>query len=410
MKFSTVWDCDYWMKSNGFYAGLNMPDALVSHVDKNKNEEFSHELPPYAKRKHFLVDEFPACPTNWMKSEGKLTSYFVPVKENKGMWLDFNKNFENDYHVAIVVSVQGVNPITGLPCKDSALEQYIETCPKCNEKFGPHRLCTKCGYRWPKQNYICTTGTPLGMLWLDGFRSAEGIIRQYILTQEKMRGVASNLIGESRVFAIGLSFFMSKNPKPKTKYNQIIQTNNPAKSPFFSPCYPPIDLSPRTLYDFDRYSEKMDKYLENVNVIDDGLKGYNTCTTSNAEIACSTAHSSEQVTQTQLEDLRTGSKDQITQDQLGYNVPSKKTGQNFKGMSSARHIKTIKLEVGAGANINQLVYDDPEPLDFWRSEPESILCINYLLEEEALKIIKSGQISVEGDKEGYLKNIPVGNV
>ena len=60
-----------------------MPDALVSQ--KEGEEEFKHRLPPYSKRKAFLVDEYPACPSDWMRSEGKLTSYFVPVKEDKGM-------------------------------------------------------------------------------------------------------------------------------------------------------------------------------------------------------------------------------------------------------------------------------------------------------------------------------------
>ena len=215
MKFSTVWDMEYWMGKNNLFCGLNTPEALIS---KEGEEEISHRLPPYAKRKSLLVDEYSLCPSNWMKSEGKLTSYFAPIKEGNGMWLDFNKCWENKYDVAIVVSVQGINPITGLPCNDAQLEQYIEECPKCKEKFGLNRLCKKCGYVWPKQNYICTTSTPYGNLWIDGFRAADGIVRQYILTQEKIRGVASNIIGEDRVYAIGVSFFLSKKEK-ETKYN-----------------------------------------------------------------------------------------------------------------------------------------------------------------------------------------------
>ena len=36
MKFSTVWDMQYYMKSNGLYCGINTPDALVS---KKEGEE-----------------------------------------------------------------------------------------------------------------------------------------------------------------------------------------------------------------------------------------------------------------------------------------------------------------------------------------------------------------------------------
>lgn len=388
MKFSTAWDCDYWMNSNGFYAGFNMPEALISREDKD--EELAHRLPPYAKRKSFMVDEFPACPSNWMQSEGKLTSYFVPVQEKKGMWLDFNKNFERDYHVAIVVSVQGVNPITGLPCKDAALEQYIESCPKCNEKFGPNRLCKKCGYKWPKQNYICTTGTPSGQLWLDGFRSAEGVVRQYILTQEKMRGVASNIIGESRVFAIGMSFFLSKNPKRdyNSRYQDYIRgsfnksclyLNVSSPAPEANACGAAsiVDKSTNTVSDW------METPDRNLSTICDSLSSF-----SNTDNDCVKSSSS--------------------------NSRSVKSSNRSKGGGASAgsftsQIKTKKLEVGAGANIDQMVYDDPETLDFWRTSPESILCVNYCLEEEAAKIITSGRVSVAGHKEGFLKDVLVGN-
>ena len=182
MKFSTVWESDYLMDSNGFFCGINMPEALESK--EKDNSEYKHRLPPYARRKAFLVDEYLACHSNWLRSSGRITSYFVPIQEGKGLWLDFNKNQERNYHVAIVISVQGVNPITGMPCKDAQLEQYIDTCPKHNVKFGPNRYCEKCGYKWPKQNYISTTGNNVNELWLDGFRTAEGIVRQYILTKE----------------------------------------------------------------------------------------------------------------------------------------------------------------------------------------------------------------------------------
>ena len=44
---------------------------------------------------------------------------------------------------------------------------------------------------------------------------------------------------------------------------------------------------------------------------------------------------------------------------------------------SVEKVEIKKLEVGAGAKINQSIHDDPEPLDFWREEPEAIICINY---------------------------------
>ena len=204
MNKYTPYDHEYWMKSNGMFVGLNTPNSLKSKGSK-------HSLPPYAKRKGYLVDQYPACPKNWMESKGKLVSYFVPVQEGQGMWLDFNKNFDHSHDVAIVVSVQGVNPITGVACEDEHLERYVNKCPKCNTDFKPNRYCEKCDIKYPQQNYLSTTGTPAGKLWLDGFRTIEGAVRQYVLTAEKMRGVASHTIGNDRVFAIGISFFLASS-------------------------------------------------------------------------------------------------------------------------------------------------------------------------------------------------------
>ena len=75
-----------------------------------------------------------------------------------------------------------------------------------------------------------------------------------------------------------------------------------------------------------------------------------------------------------------------------------------------KEVKTRQLEVGAGANISQITYDDPEPLDFWRTDPESIICINYCAEIDTESIIKAGRVKLDGHPEGFLNNIPVGNL
>jgi hypothetical protein len=378
MKFSTVWDMEYWMKSNGFFVGLNTPKALISK--KDKENEFCHQLPPYAKQKSFLVDEYPACPKSWLRSEGKTTSYFVPVEEGKGLWLDFNKNNDQKYHVAIIISIQGVNPITGLPCNNAQLEQYIESCPKCKEKFRPERLCKKCGYKWPKQNYICTTATPHGELWLDGFRSAEGIVRQYILTQEKIRGVANNLIGEDRVYAIGISFFLSKNPKPIKQQPSIVRQIAPSTPYIYDITKPwdtigittPLDTISNQMYDTNiRYL-----YPKNDNTNNNVDTNYFSC-------QCSTNNSLANKTLKKI--------------------------SNTSHSLLQKNVETQALEVGAGAKINQFVYDDPETLNFWRENPESIICINYVDYISCEKILKFGKTELITKGEGFLQEIQVGN-
>lgn len=465
-KFNTPWDSEYWMESNGFHCGFNMPEALIT---KNFNgEEVAHELPPYEWRKSYLVDEYPACPKDWMKSSGRMTSRFVPIQDGKGMWLDFNKNSDQKYHLAIVVSVQGVNAITGLPCKDVQLEQYIDKCPKHDKPFGANRFCKECGYKCPKQNYICTTGTPNGQLWIDGFRAANGAVQQYILTEKTMKGVASNIIGSDRVYAIGVSFFLSKSPKPEpkvTQYSPLLTTtygNHTVKcggigkmlskggggfgkdvskgmtSDWTSTAQPHASAN----WDGNTKCGKSKSSNDSTVVMDwmeCGTRGlYSLDTKTNVDGSAVFGRISEaaepepepdSITENQINFMNIDKKCYITENQLKsvrsrpsksskakqavqydcakINILSEKESR-AKRPEMYTKIQTKNMEVGAGAKINQNLYDDPEPLDFWRDEPESILCINYCLEDECVKILKQGKVDVEGHSQGFLKDVPVG--
>jgi len=355
---------DYLMRHGNFSCGFNMPDALEG--------ETTFGLPPYAKRMPFLVDEYPACPNDWMRSEGRIKSFFVPVVEGKGMWLDFNENeTSNNYHLAIVISIQGINPITGLPCNDPQLEQYIDECPKHKKKFGPNRHCKECGFNWPKQNYLCTTGTPSGSLWLDGFKSAEGVVRQYLLTAEKMRGVASNIIGKDRVFAIGVSFFLSKEKKPTERVvrgiTQVYHTH--VNSPIYGPPQFFTSTSGEFMGDWDCGSGKA--------VMD------------SCEISCNSLSPSS--LSANASSGMGGAKGKATNYMRSLNRTKKQlasTPNDPKATIVTHHainVQAKKLEVGAGAKIIQSVYDDPERLDFWHDEPESIICITIAQKRTQLR-------------------------
>jgi hypothetical protein len=197
------------MMINGVSCVFNSPKAV-------KGEKVSG-LPPYAPRKAYMVDEYPGCPDSWMHGSSKANSYFVPIASEHGMWLDFNQCFNHTHHIAVLVSVQGVNPITGMPLIDGPmrLEQYRTRCPKHDKEFGAELYCEECGYKWAPQNYLSTTCTPNGLLWLDGFRADDGTVRQYYFTEEECKGIAAQIIGDKRVYAIGIAFYQSKLLKPK---------------------------------------------------------------------------------------------------------------------------------------------------------------------------------------------------
>ena len=376
------------MESNGMVAAFNMPSKIVG------DDSVTHALPPYAPRKPFLVDDYPACPEDWMRSEGKAHSYFVPVREDHGMWLDFNRQ-TTPYEVACVVSIQGVNAITGMPVEDVYLEQYVEECPKHKEKFGPHRFCKKCDYRWPKQNYIATTGTPNGYFWLDGFRSADGIVRQYILTAEKMKGVANAIIGKDRVFAVGISFFLSKEKKQQP----VLRTHG-------------SDLIQKSLVHHHSYdATSMKSYdVTTVDFCDSSWNDGHNVTVSSSTHSTLTGGLLKSSAPLKKKFNRSATKS-VVPDSLEMNFVDMDTDHapvdHTAFLSAVRSVQVSKkLEVGQGAKIIQQVYDDPNTIDFWRKEPESILYINYCLEVDAEKIIAAGKIDHAGKADGFLAGIP----
>ena len=373
---------DYYMTVNGLSVGLNMPSALISQG--KGAQETTHGLPPYRKRRAFLVDEYPACPEDWMRSTGRIKSYFVPIVEGAGLWLDFNRNSSHGNHTATVVSVQGVNAITGLPCKDAQLEQYRHQCPRHKKAFGPDRLCKECGFKWPKQSYIASTGTPEGMLWLDGFRAEDGVIRQYVFTAQVMRGVAKAIIGGDRVFALGISFFLSKEPRPKVVMENLrgmglIGNSDDVGSKGIACASAPSSNA----MCFTSCNNSGDSALYSANVV------------SHVEAEPDTA----------LYEKHFTGHDKL----MSRSVKSFAPSAPMSAVQRSSQVRTKKLEVAAGAKIDQRIYDDPNGLDFWQAEPEGLVVINYCLEEDAKKIIEAGKIDLSGNKEGFLKDAVVGN-
>jgi len=369
------------MKSGPARCVFNMPGALKALM--SGGQEIAHGLPQHRRRRAYLVDKYPACPKSWDRSTGNMASYFVPIVNGSGMWLDFNETLKYaGNHVAVVISVQGVNPLTGLECTDMQLEQYTECCPTHKTKFGPDRLCTTCNFRWPKQNYIATTGTPDGLFWLDGFRAPDGVIRQYLLTTEKARGVANAIMGEKRVFAIGLAFFLSKEPRPKP------QPRRKSDGVTLNWCGP----------------------------IGGGLKSYEDAPIGSDGGCDDTVYYTSTMNST-LGDA--GSKGLISG---AKGLPGMKGEHGFDGpIASAsapmarrfaiggQSVNVQKVEVAAGAQVRQIIYDDPFTLDYWVTSPESVILVNYALEVDVEEILKGGEIDVSGSPEGFLQKIPVGN-
>ena len=430
------------MTINNCKIGLNMPQALAS-VGSGETE-FVHQLPPYHRRKAFLVDEYPACPSDWLRSTGRVKSYFVPIIEGAGLWLDLNHCLkEVPQHVAVVVSVQGVNAATGLPCKDAQLEQYRDECPKHKKPFGPDRLCKECGYKWPKQNYLATAGTPEGQFWLDGFRAEDGKVRQYVLTAQKERGVAKAIVGDERVHALGLSFFLTKEKRPerpapeRMRSASVMSFHSLMDSPGVDsvlydkscslgdsgptgPLGPPGASLGDTTTNWGAcaaaaagpatYSLSVDNTPLLKAMAEAGVAPETPPTKDSTKISAKYSGSL-------MSRSASASVNKRTYDAARHlcSVSSDEpVAANFMEVASAapvamRSVAVKKMEIAAGARIDQQVYPDPLSLDAYQAEPEGIIVINYASEQDCDRIIAAGKVDLSGSKEGFLKNVPTGN-
>jgi hypothetical protein len=332
------------MSINGLTCVFNMPEAVkTKHKD---GVEAVCCLPPYAKQPAYAVDDYPACPANWMHGSARASSYFVAIEEGKGMWLDFNGNNSHKHDVAVLLSIQGINPLTGKKTEKMALEQYKNNCPQHDVPFQQDRFCPECGYKWPAQNYLSTTGQNGGTLWLDGFRAEDGVIRQYVFTSEQIKGVAAQLIGEERVFAIGVAFFLSKEPK------KVVPPTIRSRG------FVPISFN-GVHHDPDLIT------LHNAG-------GQETWSSTEVLHLCSS--------------------------------PKVDSARNRLKNDSPR-LESLKCyEIGAGAKISQSVNADPQELSYWQETPY-FLYINYVDKETCQKIIDAGKRDTTKGGEGFLTDV-----
>jgi len=317
------------MSVNGATVTFNNPQRLPQRFN-DRGEEIAHGLPPYAQVSAYNVDEYLACPESWPRGEsGKSASYMVPVKVDHGMWLDFNGNSSHTHDIAIVISMQGINSVSGLPA-ELALHQYKNCCPVHKDSFNADRFCHKCNIKWPPQNYLSSTGTPEGLFWIDGFRAANLITRQYFFTKEEERGIAAQMLGKARTFNIGIAFWRSKSPKPFIH------------RPVMRGCSP-----------------------DSLTKGSGGILGH--------------------------------------------------YGDGMRSMSfsasrgpTTRSIEVDRLEIAAGAKIEQMIYPDPKDIGYWENDPFGQIFINYAQMDEVIRIINSGKADVEGNPNGFMGNLVFG--
>ncbi len=410
----------------GLALGVNLPPVLKQRFNAS-GEEVAHGLPPYCPVEAGVVDEYGGAPEHWMRGSATAGSFFFPTAEGRGLWLDFNANRRHKYHVAVVVSIQGVNAVTGQKLVGFAprLERYDKKCPVHDEDFGHDRYCPQCGYKWPAQNYLADTGTPEGLFWLDGFRNQDGQVRQFVFTPEEMqRGVAQHLIGKERVFAVGVAFFLSKQPRPEPVERNILRGGTTVKPTSWTSSLQNLGLpSGYKQHSGGHQSMGADhmKGMYNItlddapsfNAVQDDLTATSVGNAAGTPVVtlCSVGGDAPPQVGGPLDELDgLGLIEEAAPDPSEAVLRSTSAGRPSTKRDKMRQAQAAKkLEVAAGARINQQVYPDPEPLDFWRDEPEAIIYLNYSDEATIQSILDSSKIDMTKHGEGFLDGLPVGD-
>lgn len=337
----------------GFSAKIMEADRLVG--------DRVFELPPGHPLEAYRVAQFNSHPDHWIEGDG---SWVVVVKPNKGLWFDWRGN--DTHNTAILPSVKGCNPITGEETNGFGLVEYaggLSACPKHpDEMLNIKRYCAKCGYEHPAQNYVSSPNP----LWWDGFRAEDGTVRQFFFTEDEMRDVASHLIGKDKIVpAFGFAFY-SKKPEHivRMRSAEVRSKGGSVFGGYLSGNYKSLGsickgVAPLAMYRAD----------------------------ATPAFTCSVANS-------------------IEPDNCLFNFAD---DRSMDGMSlSMASVQTKSVSVGAGAKINQTLRADAGDITHWNAEPDAVMRIYFIFEEEFAKWRKFGMKCIEDVTPSMLKGIPVG--
>ena len=375
--------------------------AQVMESERLRGEEI-HSLPPGKALNVYPVDSFLSPPENWLKKG----AFVVPVKPNKGLWFNFRMNDENN--TAVLMTVKGCNPVTGLETSGFHLDRYENKCPKHGCDFESERFCPECGYKWPDRSYL--SGSPL---WWDGW-VCEGAIRQFFFTEEMMRDIATHLIGkENTVPAFGFAFYSPKerrtNVTPRiihNLYNESYTVYHMPKNIMYSQTSQtaPTDMT----HGMDVLYEKDPGHKVNP-IRGSSLGALRSSKRKDTSLSSTPPKSINNV-------LYSAQVQQPDSFMCLDSVAESAAVGGSADMTLAPDLLVRdrcftpqkEVAVGAGARIRQKLPVDNYPLDSWNDKPDSVMTIYFVFEEEFKKMAEGGFKDYVDCREGMLKGLPVG--
>lgn len=368
-------ECRVWIRDFRARFPGSMPLQLGGYharimLARRLDGEAAHGLPPGDPTPAYPVWRYKGCPESWSR---RGDAFFVPIPlgddgKGPGMWYDWTDNALGAYDCAVIPSTTGMNPITGQKTDALRLERYDQFCPVHNVAFEAERFCSTCAFRWPSQNYVASPN----VLWWDGFRRPDGTVRQFSFSDDIMqRDVGVAVLGQDRVPAFGFAFFRAKTERPE-----------------------PVR----------QLRHQMFASHELVEVMGIGM------TLGGEPKSADIAWDSKPL-KTMLGGLPSGG---IRDERTRGGAPRTTRALPIIRRAAAsvqREVEREVVAVGAGARITQDLRPDPKRLDEWRNEPDAVITVHFVAEEQAIAILEGPQYERNEAPEGFLQraNVALGD-
>jgi len=351
------------------YKGFN---ARIMEAERLRGSR-TFGLPPGKPLDVYYVDEFLEPKENWMKGPG---AFVVPVIPDKGLWFDWREN--DGRNTAVVPTVKGCNPITGLQTSGFHLEHYEDKCPKHECDFMADRFCPECDYNWPDRNY-CSQNP----LWWDGYRVGDSV-RQFFFTSDQELDIAPRLIGkENTIPAFGFAFY---KPKKIREPEQDVRCVNISLSGGMSPISDSEPLLSSFSPDFSAGSHLGGPISPPQFQNKTGLSNYSDLSKSMSKDITIVGSSSSGIS----------------------GALSRKAVLDGVQKDTLSRKELVEVSIGAGAKIKQSLNKDPYPLESWKEIPSAVMTIYFIFHNEFKELRAKGMRDLSGKSEGMLEGLPVG--
>ena len=409
------------MSLNGFHAS-------IMRADKKKKKDGSG-LPKGLPIPVMPVDCLKVKPDSWVGGAG---SYVVPVDSEWGLW--FNWSMNNKSRTAVLCSVKGMNPVTGQRIGGYGLEKIDKKCPTHDIDLYAHNYCPECDFNWPEQNYISSPNP----LFLDGFRTPDGNVRQFYFTDEMTKSIPELVIGkEDTVPAFGFCFYDQKEGEEyedgsriKDEVPQWFAHSNPAFTLRSSGSSREInfrdmidsaslgiyipskdDVTAKSYFSHEDIPDGSDCLLLERNCSDttdmsDTKITYTSSSDSGGIIRCGGLSAGTRKKENFMRGAPKAYSASVMPDGL---VEDTSFSEELK-MSVPPVRKSAEVGIGAGAKIKQAFKKSRLGVDTWQEKPSSVVRLYFVFQEQFEEYVSAGLNDLVGTKDGYMDGLPVGGL